>query len=165
MPEMRSETCCPCAQEFQAIQVKSSEYSRIKGILNRGKHPTFIGRQLVLFNGRNGGAFVFRFGGEDLATAIVNPATNCLLVLNVLPAHRSHGLGAAIVRFLQCNFARVVESAVPWFERNGYVSRGALKQGRRLKTQVMVKSSLLTLAGRVTEIYGAQLRTTEKAGH
>jgi hypothetical protein len=42
---------------------------------------------------------------------------------------------------------------VPFFERNGYVSRGNLKLGNRLKTQVMVKSSLLTLAGRVAAIY------------
>jgi GNAT superfamily N-acetyltransferase len=102
---------------------------------------------------RNGGAFVFSFGSEDIATAIVNPALNCLTVLNVAPSHRAHGLGAAILRYLQCNFARVLESAVPFFERNGYVSRGKLKLGNRLKTQVMVKSSLLALAGRVAEIY------------
>ena len=89
----------------------------------------------------------------DLAIAIVNPKLNCLLVLNVVPSHRSHGLGAAVLRYLQCNFARVLESAVPFFERNGYTSRGKLKQGKTLKTQVMVKSTLLTLAGRVTAIY------------
>jgi len=102
---------------------------------------------------RNGGAFVFCLDAEDIAVAIVNPATNCLTVLNVSPSHRSHGLGSAILRYLQCNFARVLEAAVPFFERNGYVSRGKIKTGKRLKTQVMVKSSLLTLAGRVAAIY------------
>jgi hypothetical protein len=102
---------------------------------------------------RNGGAFVFAFGGEDIAVAIVNPALNCLTVLNVSPSHRTHGLGSVILRYLQCNFARVLESAVPFFERNGYTARGKMKTGKRLKTQVMVKSSLLTLAGRVAAIY------------
>ena len=153
MPEMRSETHCLCASEFEVIAAKSTEYSRIKTVLNRGKHPTFIGRSLVLTATRNGGSFVFCHDGVDVAVAVVNPKLNCLLVLNVLPEHRSHGLGAAILRYLQCNFARVVESVVPWFERQGYVSRGKIKIGRRLKTQVMVKSSLLLLAGRVAAIY------------
>ena len=103
---------------------------------------------------RNGGAFVFSVRGEDIAVALVNPATNCLTVLNVSPSHRTHGLGSAILRYLQCNFARVLESAVPFFERNGYTPRGKMKTGKRLKTQVMVKSTLLTLAGRVSAIYG-----------
>jgi GNAT superfamily N-acetyltransferase len=102
---------------------------------------------------RNGGAFLFRFRNMDIAVAIVNPKLNCLLVLNVEPTHRGHGIGGAILRYLQCNFARVLESAVPFFQRNGYTSRGKMKTGKRLKTQVMVKSSLLTLAGRVSQIF------------
>jgi hypothetical protein len=121
--------------------------------LNHGKHPTFIGREMALKAASNGGVFVFAFAGEDIAVAVVNPALNCLTVLNVSPEHRSHGLGGAILRYLQCNFARVLESAVPFFARNGYTPRGALKIGKSLKTQVMVKSSLLTLAGRVSEIF------------
>ena len=117
---------------------------------------------MVMTATRNGGAFVFSLDGEDIATAIVNPATNCLTVLNVSPSHRSHGMGGAILRYLQCNFARVLESAVPFFERNGYTSRGKIKIGKRLKTQVMVKSTLLTVAGRVAAIYG-ELRTPSKA--
>ena len=134
----------------------------MKALLNVGKHPTFIGRNLVKYCSMNGGAFVATFGGRDVAVAIVNPSINCLLVLNVHPAHRSHGLGAALLRYLQCNFARVLESAVPFFERNGYQSVGAMHQGKSLKTQVMVKSDLIPLAGRVARIYGeASGRTPE----
>lgn len=150
--QMRT-SACKCAEEFQVWPLKATDYRRAKNILDRGKHPTFIGRQLVMTATRNGGAFAFSYRGLDIAVAIVNPSLNCLLVLNVSPDHRSHGLGAAILRFLQCNFARVLESAVPFFERNGYTSRGKLKIGKRLKTQVMIKSSLLTLAGRVAAIY------------
>ena len=75
------------------------------------------------------------------------------LVLNVEPHHRSHGLGTAILKYVQANFARVLESAVPFFERNGYICVGALKRGNSLNTQVMIKSSLIPLAGRIAKLY------------
>lgn len=125
----------------------------MKAIIDRGKHPTFIGRKLVLSCTRNGGCTIFRFRGEDIAVSIVNPRSNVLLVLNVVPEHRSHGLGTAILRYVQANFARVLESALPFFQRNGYSPVGKLKRGNRLNTQVMIKSSLIPLAGRLTEIY------------
>ncbi len=38
-----------------------------------------------------------------------------------------------------------------------------MKQGKMLKTQIMVKSSLIPLAGRIAAIYGKQQdRTTEE---
>ena len=76
---------------------------------------------------------IFVFVDEDVAVAVVNPAINTLLVLNVLPEHRSHGLGSAILRYLQCNFARVVEGAIPFFERNGVSVRG--RYASREKTE------------------------------
>ncbi len=82
---------------------------------------------------------------------------NVLLVLNVDPHHRSHGLGTAILRYVQANFARVLESAVPFFERNGYTCVGSLKRGNSLNTQVMIKSSLIPLAGRIAKLYGAKV--------
>lgn len=96
---------------------------------------------------------VFSFGGKDVSVAVVNPAINTLLVLNIHPEHRGHGLGSALLRYLQCNFARVLESAIPFFERNGYQVVGSLKQGKSLKTQVMIKSALIPLAGRVARLY------------
>jgi GNAT superfamily N-acetyltransferase len=102
---------------------------------------------------RNGGVFVFRCNGMDVACAVVNPKTNTLMVLNVLPEHRAHGLGSAILSYMQANFARVLESAVPFFERNGYRSVGALKRGNKLNTQVMIKASLIPLAGRMKDIF------------
>lgn len=96
---------------------------------------------------------IFTFAGFDVAVAVVNPRYNCLLVLNVHPRHRSHGLGSALLAYLQCNFARVLESAIPFFERNGYTGIGEMKQGNSLNTQIMVKRSLLDLAGRVSRVF------------
>lgn len=148
---MRSSTRCP---EFVAIQGRSHEYARAKAILNVGKHPTFIGRSLYAVSTRNGGATFFTVNGRDAAVALVQTRTNCLLVLCVVPAFRGRGLGQAIVAYLQCNFARVIDSAVPFFERCGFVSIGRAKMGKRWKTQVMCRRSLIELAGRVSRVLG-----------
>ncbi len=76
---------------------------------------------------------IFVFVDEDVAVAVVNPAINTLLVLNVLPEHRSHGLGSAILRYLQCNFARVVEGAIPFFRAKRLSVRG--RYASREKTE------------------------------
>ncbi len=106
---------------------------------------------------------VFTFEFEDLAVALINPKLNVLQVLCVIPAHRGHQLGSALIAYLNASFARVLESAVDFFARNGYQSIGEMKQGKMLKTQIMVKSSLIPLAGRIAAIYGKQQdRTTEE---
>lgn len=107
---------------------------------------------------------VFEFAGQDVAVAVVNPRTNVFLVLSVRPDHRKHGLGSAIINYLQCNFARVIEAVVPFFERNGYRSVGQIKQGNRLKTQVMIKSSLASLAGRLARLHANFLTADKKTG-
>lgn len=148
---MRPQTRCP---EFVAVQGRSHEYARAKAILNVGKHPTFIGRSRYAVSTRNGGATFFTVNGRDAAVALVQPRTNCLLVLCVVPAFRGRGLGQGIVAYLQCNFARVIDSAVPFFERCGYLSIGEPKMGKRWKTQVMCLKSLTELAGRVSRVLG-----------
>jgi len=80
---------------------------------------------------------------------VVNAKQNVLLVMNVLPTHRSHGLGAAMLEYCKPSWVRALESATSWFMRRGYTPIGALKQGRSLRTQLMVRSGLPTLAGRL----------------
>jgi len=154
---------CGCAVEFEVDQLRASDYARVKKLLDRGRHPTFIGRNLVKCCALNGGVLVFHYVGQAVGVAVVNPAINTLLVLNVLPAHRGHGLGRAIVSYLQCNFARVIEGVVPFFERCGYQAMGDMHQGKAFRTQVMIKSTLIPLAGRVARVY-RQFLTTEKKG-
>lgn len=134
-------------------QLKSTEYRRFKHVLNAAKHPTFIGRQQVASAIRNGGGLVFTFEGEDVAVALVNPRLNVIVVLSVTASHQGHGMGSAVLKYLQANFARVVESAAAFFERNGYVKIGELKQGRKLRTQIMVRKDLIGLAGRIARIF------------
>lgn len=104
-------------------------------------------------NANNGGSLFYEFGGKAVAVSIVNPRFGILIALNVLPEHRSHGLGGAILRFLMPNFARVLENKVPWFEKQGYRSIGKPKLGVSLKTQVMVREALFGLAGKVSKAW------------
>lgn len=48
----------------------------------------------------------------------------------------------------------VTQVRVPWFLARGYISLGEPKQGRRYRTQVMVRADLLPLAGRIARIFG-----------
>lgn len=136
---------------------RADEYERVKRILDKGRHPTFIGRTLVAHCAGNGGLLFFREDDEDAAVAIVNARKNVLLVLCVAPKHRSKGLGGRIIDFVKPNWVRAVESAVPWFETRGYVGIGEWKQGRSLRTRVMVRENVRRLAGRLE----ARLATTK----
>jgi GNAT superfamily N-acetyltransferase len=143
---------------------RPDDYDAFKRLLNRGRHPVFIGPNMVTRNARNGGLVFARHGG-DVAAALVNPHYGILLVLCVLPEHRSHGLGSALVDYLRPNWVRAIESAVPWFRRLGYVSVGEPKQGRRHITHVMVRDELRKLAGRASQRLGQRCRCAEDARH
>jgi GNAT superfamily N-acetyltransferase len=134
---------------------RETDYKRAKALLNRGRHPTFIGPELVERQAKQGGLLFAQVDGKDAAVAVINIHLGSLSVLCVLPEHRNCGLGTAFLRYLSPNFARVTESAVPWFERNGYEKLGEMKQGRTLKTQIMVRRELLGLAGRVRRVFSA----------
>jgi len=143
---------------LQVALGKTNEYDRAKGILNRGKHPTFIGKTMVQRNALQGGLLFCIVDGKDAAAALVNVRNSTLLVLNVLPEFRSRGVGARFLSFIRPNFARVVSFAVPWFERQGYVAIGEPKQGRKLATQIMARKELFSLAGRVSKAFAEGCR-------
>lgn len=95
---------------------------------------------------------MYQYQNESVAVSLINPHYGILLVLNVHPNHRSHGLGRAIMNFLIPNFARVIETKIKWFESCGYIGIGELKQGLRYKTQIMARKELFTLAGRIKNL-------------
>lgn len=144
---------CDCASAFEVKLVRVSDYAMFKRCLDVGRHPAFIGRSSFERNAANGGALFYLFGGEIAAVSLINPHYGILLALNVRPAHRSHGLGGAVVRFLVPNFVRALEDKVPWFERRGYRCVGKLKKGISLNTQLMVREALFTLAGKITKAW------------
>lgn len=84
---------------------------------------------------------------------MINPHYGILTALNVLPAHRGHGLGSAMVRFLIPNFVRCIESKIEFFERLGYIRIGKMKTGIRLNTQIMARAALFDLAGNLKKAW------------
>lgn len=140
---------------------RPEEYDRAKRILNAGRHPTFIGRDLVRRNARNGGLLFFLVGEQDAAVAIVNPRISSLLVLCVRPEFRSQGVGKWAMAFLRPNFIRALESSVPYFERLGYVGFGKWKNGKTLRTRIMVRDEIRSLSGRLRQL---EAKTDEGPG-
>lgn len=149
--------------DFLVTLGRPDEYRRAKRLLDQGKHPTFVGRDTVTRQARQGGLLFARADDRDVAVAVVNVRRQVLLVMNVHPDWRGTGAGSWFLEFVRPNWVRAVESAVPWFEQRGYTPIGALKHGRALNTQVMVRSGLMELAGRVSKCLGDRCRCTEQA--
>jgi GNAT superfamily N-acetyltransferase len=136
----------------RVILGRETEYARAKGLLNAARHPTFIGRHTVTRAAKNGGMHFWQVDERDIAVSIVNAKISSLLVLSVLPSMRGQGVGRHIVGYLKPNFVRSLESAVPFFERLGYVGFGTWKQGQRFRTRIMVREGLRGLAGRFAQL-------------
>lgn len=124
-------------------------------MLDIGKHPAFIGSDTMTKNALNGGALFYDWNGAPIAVSLINPHYGILLALNVVPTHRAHGLGRAIVQFLMPNFIRAIESKVTYFERLGYRAVGKLKRGISLNTQLMARAALFSLAGKLAKAWSA----------
>lgn len=110
---------------------------------------TFIGRNQFRRYAIQGGALGFLKDDQLIAVVLVNPRINSLQVLCVSPQCRRTGIGSLIVQFANTNWARVIESSEPFFIKNGYQRIGEPKKGRRFNTFIMVRSSLIGLAGRL----------------
>lgn len=144
---VRSEAC----DGLDVVVCVAEDYDRLKRLLNAVRHPAFIGRSLIARCATNGGVLLFRQDGRDAAVVVVNARRNVLLVMCVHPDFRSRGFGSRVLAFVKPNWVRAVESAVPWFEARGYVGVGAWKQGRTLRTRIMVRENIQRLAGRLAE--------------
>jgi GNAT superfamily N-acetyltransferase len=107
---------------------------------------------MVARNAKNGGLLFFVLDGRDAAVALVNPRISSLLVLCVAPELRGQGVGRQAMEYLRPNFVRALESAVPYFERLGYVGFGAWKMGRSLRTRIMVRDEIRRLSGRLRQL-------------
>lgn len=149
---MSPRTDCGCARGFRLEQGRAADARRAKRALDVGKHPAYLSVARLESASRKGGVFYAVFDGMDLGVAVIRPAVSSLTALNIHPEHRSHGLGGALLRWVAPNWARVIESAVPWFEQHGFEAIGPPRQGRRHKTFVMVRSDLIRLAGRLDRL-------------
>lgn len=145
--------------EFTCEEIKilnETQYSELKTVADVCRHPSFLGRKQFSRCAINGGAFLFLWHETVVAFALVDAKKNNLLAFGVVPKYRGQRIGETCIKYLNCNFARVLESAVPFFEKCGYQKLGELKKGKRLYTAVMVKKNLSDRCGRLRSIFGNQ---------
>lgn len=142
----------------------SDQYVIFKRVLNQSRFPTFVGIETYIRCAREGGAFALFECDEISAAALVKTKNSTLMCLSVLKNRQKVGIGSFFVNFLKPNWIRAVESAIPFFESLGYISVGDLKQGRSLKTQIMVRSDILSLGDRV-RIIGRNINGTQEKIH
>lgn len=153
MSELREPApSCECARRFRVEQGKSAEYARFKTLLNRCRHPSYIGPEFYARCARNGGCFFATLDGVDLAVALINPRRGVFNVLSVLPAHRAHGLGSALVHWCRAPLIRSTQQAATFAERFGYSRVAAVQTGRVLEVQMLVDSNVRGLAGRIATV-------------
>jgi GNAT superfamily N-acetyltransferase len=155
---------CLCASRFQTRIIRPHEHKQFKRVVDLAHFPSFLGPTVIQRSAVNGGAYFYEYGGQPAGASLVNPHLNVFLVLAVLPAHRKHGLGEAIIEYVRPNFARVITDFVPYFRRNGYEPIGTPHKGRKYFTQVMVRRELLQLAGRASKLLRDRCRCLEHAG-
>lgn len=129
------------------IQTVTTDYDRVKRVMTKARHPTFIGREQVTRSAVNGGVLVWTMDGEDVATSIVDTRRSVLLALSV--ARPSEGIGGRVLQYIRPNWARVVAHKVDWFSRHGYECVGRRTKGKTLETQIMVRRGLRSLGARV----------------
>eukprot|EP00913_Durusdinium_trenchii_P035349 g33079.t1 len=111
------------------------DYRAVGRFLSRAGYPAWFGPTAFRRYITNGGGFWFRYQGDTAGVGILNPRLSSMTALAVAEEHRGHGLGSAIVEFLQPNFVRAIEDKIPYFEKLGFVAVGEMKRGIRLNVQ------------------------------
>lgn len=132
------------------LQEVTADYDRVKRIMSRARHPTFIGRDQVDRQTKNGGVIVWTMGGEDVAVSIVDVRRSCLLALSVI--RQGVGIGSRVMTYVRPNWARVIDTKVEWFAKNGYTPVGRPMKARTLTTQIMMRNGLRSLGERIALI-------------
>lgn len=122
------------AIEFVALG--PGDYDRAKRVLNRARHPGFVGREYYFRCATSGHAILAVEDGADLGVALVEKGK--LGALSVVPEARSRGVGAALVVHARPNFVSAIEDRVGFFERLGYKRVGPAAPGKNGKLAVQL---------------------------
>jgi len=122
---------------IEFIHLSPDDYQRAKTVLNKAKHPGFVGRELYFRCATNGRAVIASLDGQDCGVALI--ASNKLQALSVIKQAQGRGVGRALVMHLLPKFVNSIQERVSFFESCGYASVGAPKVGAsgKMVTQLM----------------------------
>lgn len=107
------------------------DYDRGKSVLNKAKHPGFVGRELFYRCATSGRVCIAVLDDVDCGIAMV--AKEKLQALSVIKSAQGRGVGGALIAHLKPHWANVIGERVAWFEKRGYRSVGAPKVGQNGK--------------------------------
>lgn len=100
-----------------------ADYERAKTVLNRAKHPGFVGRELYFRCATTGTCTIAVLDEQDVGVALV--AKDKLQAMSVIVAAQSRGVGGALIARVQPRWVNAIGERVPWFEKRGYKCVGA----------------------------------------
>jgi hypothetical protein len=117
------------------------DYERAKTVLNRAKHPGFVGRELYYRCATQGRVCVAVLNDVDVGVAMI--AKDKLAALSVISSAQGGGVGAGLIAHLKPRWASVIGERVKWFEKRGYKCVGAPKvsQNGKHATQLMERDA------------------------
>lgn len=122
------------------------DYERAKAVLNKARHPGFVGRELFYRCATAGQCVIARVEDADAGVALITKGK--LQALSVDRAFQGRGVGQALIGHTQPRFVQATEERVGWFEKLGYERLGAPKIGANGKhaTQLMHRSGAEPMA-------------------
>lgn len=112
------------------------DYDRAKTVLNRAKHPGFVGRDLYSRCATAGTCTIAVLDGADVGVALV--VSQKLQALSVVSSAQGAGVGARLIDRIQPRWASVIGDRVEWFKRRGYREVGSPKVGQKGSTTVQL---------------------------
>lgn len=118
-----------------------NDYDRAKSVLNKAKHPGFVGRELFFRCATGGTATLAVIDDIDAGIALI--VKDKLQALSVITSMQGRGVGQALMARMQPQWVQAISEKVAWFEKIGYVPFGPAKVGQNGKhaVQLMQRAS------------------------
>lgn len=128
--------------DIEFVNLGAGDYDRAKAVLNKAKHPGFVGRELFYRCATTGVCCVAVLDGIDCGVAMI--AKEKLQALSIVASAQGKGVGSALMRRLQPKWVSAIAERISFFERLGYKPFGAPKVGQNGKhaTQLMERGEI-----------------------
>lgn len=118
------------------------DYDRAKTVLNKAKHPGFVGRELFFRCATTGTVCIAVLDDIDVGVALI--AKEKLQALSVIVSAQGRGVGQALMTRLQPKWVQAIGEKVAWFAKIGYAPYGAAKVGQNGKHAVQLMERTAT---------------------
>jgi GNAT superfamily N-acetyltransferase len=104
--------------EVEFVSLGVDDYDRAKTVLNRAKHPSFVGRELYYRCATAGTCTIAVLDGVDVGVALVTK--DKLQAMSVITAAQGRGVGAQLLARVKPRWVNAIAEKAPWFEARGY---------------------------------------------